>query len=450
MAKDASSSLNRRDLLRLASAGALAPFILPAQVRRSSRDRPPNLVLLFADDLGWGDVGFNGRKSWTTPNLDRLAAQGTLFTRWYTGMPLCAPSRACLLTGKYNIHNGVTNNSHDLPASEVTIAEVLKPLGYATALFGKWHRGRLPDGSFTHPLDQGFDQTFGFLDARHAWEHYPKFLYRGREKADVKGYTADLFSEEAAGYIRRHRNQPFFLYVPYIEPHFYIEAPEEDVAAYRGTFREKDASHPYNANYAAMIHRLDAGIGRVLKALDEAGLAGNTLVAFTSDNGATFEAGNQGVSNYHDSNHPFRGQKRSLEEGGIRMPAAVRWPGRVPAGRTFDQPVHMMDVFPTFVAAAGGTADPAWKVDGLNLLDIWQGKAGLPERTLFWQWKAEGHDMRAAMRGDFKLLDISGSKFLYNVREDPGERRTLAAEHPDMFKRLQAELEAWLATEVKR
>jgi arylsulfatase A-like enzyme len=435
---------SRRDLLRLLSMGALGSVAMPAEARR------PNVLLLFADDLGWGDVGFNGRRSWPTPNLDRLASQGTLFTRWYTGQPLCAPSRACILTGRYNLHNTVINNSIDLPASEVTVAEALKPLGYATAQIGKWHRGRLPDGSFTHPLDQGFDETFGFLDAKHAWEHYPKFLYRGREKEPTSGYTADMFSDEGIAFMRRNRNRPFFLYLAYIESHFLIEAPEEDVALFRGKFPEKDPSKPLNATYAAMIHRMDKGIGRVMKALDELGLAENTIVAFTSDNGATFEAGNQGTSNYHDSNRPFRGQKRSLEEGGIREPGVVRWPGRVPAGRKCEEPVHNIDILPTFLAAAGGAPDPAWKVDGSNLLEVWLGKAKVPERTLFWEWNAESHDMRAAMRGDFKLLEIGGTRFLYNVREDPGERRTLFAEYPEIFKRLQADWKAWKATEVKR
>lgn len=435
---------SRREVLRLLSAGAAGSLVLPAQPRQ------PNFLLIFADDLGWGDVGFNGRRTWPTPNLDRLSAQGTTFTRWYTGMPLCAPSRACLLTGKYNIHNGVTSNALDLPTSEVTIAEALKPLGYSSALVGKWHRGRLPDGSFTHPLDQGFDQTFGFLDAKHAWEHYPKFLYRGRQEEKTSGYTADMFSEEAIRFIERNRQQPFFLYLAYIESHFLIEAPEEDVALFRGKFKEKDPSRPLNATYAAMVYRMDKGIGRVLKALDELGLADNTIVVFTSDNGATFETGNQGTSNYHDSNFPFRGQKRSLEEGGIREPGIVRWPGKVPAGRTCDEPVHNIDVLPTLLAAAGATPDPAWKVDGANLLDAWQGRARVPERALFWEWNAEGHDMRAAMRGDLKLLEISGARFLYNVREDPGERRTLFAEHPEIFKQLQAEWKAWKATEVKR
>lgn len=434
---------NRRELLRLAGAGALGRLA-------GAAERRPNIVFLFADDMGWGDVGFNGRQSWSTPHLDRLAAQGTVFTRWYVGMPLCAPSRACLLTGKYNIHNGVTTNSDDLPAGEVTLAEALAPLGYTSVLFGKWHRGRLPDGSFTHPLEQGFAETFGYLEARHAWEHFPEFLYRGRDRVPVRGYSADLLAEEAVRFLRSPHQRPFFLYVPFIEPHFYIEAPEEDLALYRGKFPEKDPAKPYNAHYAAMIHRLDAAIGRILGALDETGLARDTLVIFTSDNGATFEAGNQGTSNFHDSNRPFRGQKRSLEEGGIRVPGVVRWPGQAPAGRRFEGPVHMIDVFPTLLAAAGGAPDPAWKVDGLNLLEVWRGKASLPERTLFWEWKAEGYDMRAAMRGDFKLLDISGARFLYNVREDPGERRTLAAEYPDLFQRLRKELEAWLATALRR
>ena len=402
--------------------------------------------MILADDMGWADAGFNGRKEWATPNLDRLAREGTVFDRWYTAMPLCAPSRACLLTGKYTIHNGVRTNTTDLPRSEVTIAQAVKPRDYTTALIGKWHRGVLPDGSFTHPLDRGFDSTFGYLDARHAWEHYPKTLWRGRESVPVTGYSADILSDEAVRFIRGHRTDPFFLYLAYIEPHFLIEAPEEEVALFRGKFREKDPNEPYNARYAAMIHRLDAGIGRVLNALDETGLTPGTLVVFSSDNGATFEAGNQGASNYHDSNRPFRGQKRSLEEGGLRMPSAVRWPGRVPAGRRSEEIIHMTDVMPTFVAAAGAMPDPAWKVDGVNMLDVWSGKAKAPDRTLFWEWQTEGGTMLAAMRGDYKLLDIGSNQFLYNVRQDIGERRTLQGEYPEIFKQLQGELKAWLAT----
>ncbi len=435
--------INRRSVL-----GALAGATLGAGAQGAAATKP-NIVMLYADDLGWGDVGFNGRKSWTTPNLDRLAAEGTVFRRWYTAMPLCAPSRACLLTGKYTIHNTVTSNAVDLPASEVTIAEALKSAGYATALVGKWHHGNRPGGGFTHPLEQGFDQTFGYLDARHAWEHYPKSLYRGRDQEPVTGYSPDILAAEASKFIRANRERPFFLYLPFIEPHFHIEAPEEDVALYRGKFKEKDPSKPLNATYAAMIHRMDTCIGRVLKTLDDAGLASNTLVVFTSDNGATFEAGNQGTANYHDSNGPFRGQKRSLEEGGIRMPAVVRWPNRVPAGRLSDEIVHMIDVMPTFAAAAGARVDPAWKVDGVNMLDVWMGRAPAPQRTLFWEWRTESWNMLAAMRGDCKLLELGSNRFFYDVRNDPQERRTVAAEYPEIYKQLQAELKSWLATEVK-
>jgi arylsulfatase A-like enzyme len=421
----------------------MAALAAPAQ-----QQRRPNFVMLYADDMGWSDVGFNGRKEWQTPHLDRLASQGTVFERWYTGMPLCAPSRACLLTGKYTIHHGVRTNNTDIPKSEVTIAEALKPLGYRSALIGKWHRGRLPDGSFTHPLDQGFDETFGYLDARHAWEHFPKKLWRGRQEEEVSGYSSDLLVDESIKFVRANQDNPFFLYVPFIEPHFYVEAPDEDLKLYRGKFGEKDPAKPYNAHYAAMIHRLDKSIGRLMKTLDELKLADNTIVVFSSDNGATFETGSQGAPVFHDSNRPHRGQKRSLEEGGIREPSLLRWPGRVAAGKRSREVMHMTDVLPTFLAAAGGAPDPAWKVDGVNMLDVWLGKSNGPERTLFWEFQTEGINMYAAMRGDFKLLEIGGNRFLYNVSTDPGERRTLAQQHPELFQQLRKELEVWLATAV--
>lgn len=409
----------------------------------------PNIILLYADDLGWGDVGFNGRKEWSTPNLDRLAREGTIFDRWYTAFPVCAPSRACLLTGRYSIHHGVYNNGVDIPKGEVTIAEALKAQGYSTALFGKWHRGNLPGGGFTHPLDQGFDETLGYLDARHAWEHFPKKFWRGRDEVDVKGYSCDIIADEAIRFMDRKKGGPFFLYLPFIEPHFNIEAPEENLKKFKGKFAEKDPAKPYNAHYAAMIERLDAAIGRIAKHVDSLGLRGKTCIVFSSDNGATFETGNQGASNFHDSNRPFRGQKRTLEEGGIRMPSFVHWPGTVPARQRSKEVVHMTDVFPTFLSIAHSKPDPAWKVDGLDLLNVWRGSQKMPERTVFWEWPDNPRQF-AAMRGNFKLLDIAGAKFLYDVDRDPGERRNLAPELPDVFKRLNADLEAWKKTAIPR
>ena len=435
--------------IRLFLITAIAAF--PATARADAPKRP-NIVFLLADDLGWGDVGFNGRKDWKTPNLDRLAKQGTVFRRWYSAAVVCAPSRAALMTGKYTIHNGVSANNADLPASEVTIADALKKQGYATALFGKWHHGRArPEmKGYRHPLDLGFSEFVGFTDAVDAWEHFPKELWQGRTKKPATGYAATIFADRAIDFMKRHEEKPFFLYVPFIEPHLRIEAPPEDVAEHAGKFAEKDPKKPLNSTYAAMITRLDKEVGRILKALDDLNLADETLVVFTSDHGATFEVGNQGTADFHDSNSPFRGQKRTLYEGGMRVPAVVRWPGKVPAGKSSEEIVHMTDVFPTLLAAAGEKPDAAWKIDGTNLLAVWKAEAKRPERTLFWEWRSEGYDQLAAMRGDMKLV-VTGTSppEFFDLGKDPAERRNVIAQHKALATRMRKELSAWLATETE-
>lgn len=405
-------------------------------------------MLILADDLGWSDVGFDGRTEWETPNLDRLAAEGTVFRRWYTAAVVCAPSRAALLTGRYGIHNGVATNQQDLPSHEVTLAEALRPRGYVTALMGKWHGTADPQGRYVHPLDQGFDEFFGFTDGRHAHQKFPEQLWHGREMRPVSGYADTLFTDRALEFVTRHRDRPFFLYLAYTAPHFAMEAPAEDVARYRGRFKEKDPSRPVNAIYAAMIARMDAEIGRLMAALERLQLVEQTLVLFTSDHGATFEGGNEGAAAYHDSNRPFRGQKRTLWEGGLRVPAAVRWPGRVPRATVSSQIVHMTDVFPTLLAAAAGAADPAWKLDGRNLLAVWRDQEDAPDRTLFWEWRAEGFHQVAAMRGNLKWIRTGeGPPELYDVEADPGERRSIIAEHRPRANQLAEEVRSWLATE---
>jgi arylsulfatase A-like enzyme len=412
----------------------------------------PNLIIILADDLGWGDVGFNGRTEWRTPHLDRLASQGTTFKRWYTAAVVCAPCRAALMTGMYGIHNGVSGNAADLPAKEVTLAQALKKHGYATALFGKWHHGHPRPGqkSYRHPLDLGFDEFMGFTNAVHAWEQFPKELWFGRQKKPVKGYANALFTEHAIDFVKRHKSKPFFLYLPYIATHFHIQAPPEDVAEHRGKFKEKDPKDPINATYAAMVTRLDREVGKLLKTLDDLKLADNTLIVFSSDHGATFEAGNKGASAYHDSNRPFRGQKRTLWEGGIRVAGVARWPGQVPAGKVSHDVMHMTDVFPTFLAATGAKPDPAWKVTGHNMLDVWRGQEKAPARTLFWEWRAEGYHQLAAMRGDLKLV-LTGTNppELFDVVNDPAERRNRAAEHKALVQELRKGLAAWLKTETE-
>ncbi len=415
--------------------------------------RPPNIVLIVADDLGYGDVSFNGRTEWTTPNIDMLAKRGRRLARCYTAAVVCAPSRAAFLTGKFTIHSGVCRNDEDLPSSEVTIAEALKRLGYRTALFGKWHAGK-PRAGWTrpvHPMDQGFDAFAGYSDAVQAWEKFPAYLASGRERVAVSGYIDDLITDRAVEYVGRDSGRPFFMYLAYVATHFAIAAPADEVALHKGRLAEADPTMPLDAAYAAMATRLDRNIGRLIATLDRQGLTQDTLIVFTSDQGATFEKGNQGTSAALDSNRPFRGQKRTLWEGGIRVPGLVCWPGTIPGGITGQEVVHLTDLMPTLVAAAGGRVDPAWHVDGINLLPVWTGRAQPPDRTLFWEWRSEGGSQLAALRGRMKLVVTGGGMpELYDVVNDPAERRDLSAQYPDLTGQLKTALSAWLKTEVPR
>jgi arylsulfatase A len=440
---------------RAISSGArvllIACLVLVAGTSALAGDkRKPNVILIVADDLGWGDVGFNGRKEWSTPNLDRLAKKGIKFNRWYTAAVVCAPSRAALMTGKYTIHNGVSGNTDDLPRSEVTLAAALGRLGYRTALFGKWHHGRPREGekTYIHPLDRGFDEFCGYTDAVHAWEKFPKKLWFGRDLKDIKGdaYADSLFTDHSIDFVKRNKDHPFFLYLAFVAPHLHIQAPEADVKPFLGKFKEKDDKNA-NAHYAAMIARLDKEVGRLLEMLDALGLTDDTIIIFTSDHGATFEVGNHGASAFHNSNRPFRGQKRTLWEGGIRVPALVCWPGKLPADKSSDDPVHMTDLFPTLLFAAGGKAD----VDGRNLLAVWRGEEMAPERTLFWEWRSEKHYQIAAMRGRIKFIipALNAPAEMYDVVNDPAETRNIIAEHAELARSLEKELRGWLATERK-
>jgi len=425
----------------------------PAVAHAGSDRRPPNIVLIVADDLGFSDVSFNGRTEWTTPNLDMLAKRGRILSRCYTAAVVCAPSRASFLTGKYTIHSGVCRNDEDLPFAEVTIAEGLKPLGYRTALFGKWHSGRPRAGwtHYVHPMDQGFDAFFGYADAGQAWEKFPAYLWNCRERVAVSGYIDDLITDRAVDFVGKNAGRPFFMYLAYVATHFAIAAPADELALHKRRIAEADPSMPLNAAYAAMATRLDRNIGRVIATLDRLDLTHETLVFFTSDQGATFERGNQGTSAALDSNRPFRGHKRTLWEGGIRIPGLVSWPGVVPGGTVGAEVVHLTDLMPTFMAAAGGRVDPAWHVDGINLLPVWTRQASAPDRTLFWEWRSEGGNQLAALRTRMKLVITGGGKpELYDVVNDPAERRDVSAQYPDLAAQLQTALGAWLKTDGRR
>ncbi len=260
--------------------------------------RTPNIVLIVADDLGWGDVGFNGRKEWSTPNLDRLAKEGRVL-----GTATQRPSFAlrvarAFLTGKATIHSGVRANNVDLPLEEVTIAEALKPLGYRTALFGKWHSGRPRTGQSeaVHPSDQGFDEFFGYRSAEHAWEKFPTKLWESRHEVSVNGYIDDLITDRGIDFVRKNSGGPLFLYLAYVATHFHVAAPADEIALHKGKFVEVDAEVPLKATYAAMVTRLDRNIGRLLQTIRQLDHSRETLIVFTSDHGATFESGNNGTS----------------------------------------------------------------------------------------------------------------------------------------------------------
>lgn len=423
------------------------------QFCRGDEPRRPNIVMILGDDLGFGDVGFHGRTEWATPRLDALAKQGRVLERCYTAAVVCAPSRAALMTGKSPVHSGVRKNDEDLPPEETTIAEALKPLGYHSGIFGKWHHGRPRGGrkTYVHPMDHGFDEFFGYTDAVVAWEKFPKKIWSGRTEIPISGYFDDLVTDKAVDFIGRSAGKPFFVYLPLIGSHFNVAAPAEEIALHQGQFTDQGDLAKIEATYAAMVTRLDRCVGRVVDALTSAGLIENTLIVFASDHGATFEKGNQGASAALDSNHPFRGQKRTLWEGGVRVPGLASWPGVIAPGVVGREIVSLTDMLPTFVAAAGGKVDPAWKLDGLNLLPVWRGQSPAPDRTLFWEWRSEGSNQIAALHDPFKLVITSGGKpELFDLARDPTERRDVSAQYPKQVQELRAGLMKWLDSETPR
>ena len=427
---------------------------LEAAPQDSSR---PNIVFIMADDLGYGDLGCFGQEKIQTPHLDALATQGMRCTSAYAGSTVCAPSRCVLMTGKHTGHAFIRGNgTMPLPAEEVTLAEVLKDRGYATAMFGKWGLGNPGDSG--EPTEQGFDEYFGYLHQGHAHNYYPEFLFRNGEKvmldnvvpnatksgagkASVKNtYSHDLFIDESIRFIDEHTEEPFFLYVPLTIPHANNEAGKEgmevpDLGAYSG----KDWPEAQKGT-AAMITRMDSGVGRILERLKKHGIAENTIVVFTSDNGPHREGGNK--PDFFDSNGPLQGIKRSLHDGGIRVPTIVSWPDRVPAGSSSDQPWMFADVLPTLAQAAGGQVPPG--VDGVSVLATWQGEEqDLSDRTLYWEFHERGFK-QAARKGKWKAVrqTSKGTPIqLYDLSSDIGERDDVSTKHPEIV----AEFETFFA-----
>jgi arylsulfatase A len=379
--------------------------------------RPPNLVYIMADDLGWADLGSYGQAHIETPRLDRMAEEGTRFTQYYAGSTVCAPSRATLMLGQHTGHAWIRGNGEfPLRPEDVTVAEVLKAAGYATGVVGKWGLG--VEDTAGRPDLQGFDFSYGILHHVYAHRQYAGHLWRNGERVAVPRdeFVNDLFTEEALGFIRRRKDGPFFLYLAYTSPHAELRVPEDSAAPYRGRFVETpfvneaaDADWPRanprqwsgyrsqpepRATYAGMVSRIDRDVGRVLDLLSELGLEEHTVVFFTSDNGPHQEGGHD--PHYFPSAEPLRGIKRDMYEGGIRVPMIVRAPGRVPAARTSDVVWAHWDVLPTLADLAGATAPPG--VDGVSVRGALEGgstPAGHP--PLYWEFHERGFEQAVRM-----------------------------------------------------
>jgi len=411
----------------------------------------PNILLILADDLGYGDVSFNGSPDIRTPHIDSIAKNGARCTSGYVSAPMCAPSRCGLLTGRYQQRFGYEANKDlpgiGLPLTETLISQRLKPAGYATGAIGKWHLGR--EAQF-HPLSRGFDEFFGFLPGATNYMPNPagkSILLRNREPAPHTEYLTHQFGSEAASFVERHRAEPWFLYLAFNAPHTPLEAPPDYLA------RAAHVPEGPRRTYAAMVMALDDNVGRLLAKLRETGQEERTLIVFLSDNGAQRTIGARA-----GNNDPFSGEKGGVREGGIRVPFAWQWPAAVPAGRVIEQPVSALDLLPTFLAAAGVTPQPDWKLDGVNLLAALQNGAAVPPRHLYWrmnQFLPNPPFCWAVLDGDWKLFhevvrDEAGRlvrdqsiERLVNLTSDVREETDLSADHSTRRKALLAEWERW-------
>lgn len=415
----------------------------------------PNIILIVADDLGYAELGSYGQKKIRTPHLDQLAKEGIRFTHFYAGNAVCATSRCVLMTGKHTGHCVVRDNREikpegqfPIPADEVTIAELLKKQGYATAAIGKWGLGG--PGSVGDPMKQGFDSFFGYNCQRHAHNHYPSYLWRNdqREEYTEKPFSHDLFEAEALAQIERHKDQPFFLYLPFIIPHLALQVPEDSLKEYVGQWEDPayeggkgylPHKHP-RAAYAAMVTRMDRTIGRIIEKLKALELDSNTLILFTSDNGPTHGNVGGADSEFFQSAAHFRGLKGSLYEGGIRVPLLARWPGKIPAGQTSDLACASYDLLPTLCELAGAKA-PA-DTDGISLVATLTGNGKQRAHDfLYWEFPGYGGQQAILLRGRYKAVRQQMNKGqraweLYDLQKDPSESHDLATTEPDIMREI--------------
>ena len=454
--------LNRRVFVRNTLLASL-PIVLPGSTRiaqgaqRKAADiKRPNIIFIMADDLGYGHLGCYGQTKIRTPNIDRMADEGTRFSQCYAGAPVCAPSRSVLMTGLHCGHTSVRANSGGVPIlpDDLTVAEVLSKQGYTTGIFGKWGLGDFNTPGI--PTKQGFDEFFGYLHQVHAHFYYPYFLWKNEEKYLLPGneggkrkqYTHDLIVREAMNFIREHKDNPFFLYIPFTIPHTELLVPEDSFKEYEGEFPEPN---PYTGDhyadqpaprtaFAAMVSRMDRDVGRIMRLLRELSIEEDTIVFFTSDNGGQGSGGPD--LEFFKGNGPLRGAKGDLYEGGIRVPMIARWPGIIPAGGVSDHVWAFDDVFPTLAELAGVQAPES--IDGVSALPsiLGQQLTGHPqEKREFHYWEHRGG--RAARMGDWKAILPRDNKplELYNLRNDISETTNVAADYPKIVSSMKSILE---------
>jgi arylsulfatase A-like enzyme len=440
---------------RAAALVAVALLVSSVDVSTTrQRSTPPNILLIQADDLGYGDLSAYGQSRFTTPSLDRMARQGIRFTQYYAGSTVCAPSRCALMTGLHTGHAWIRGNG-DIPLrdEDVTIAEVLKAAGYRTAVIGKWGLGT--PGTPGQPDRQGFDHAFGFLDHRHAHRQYTDHLWRNAERvsADLeRDYVNDLFTKETAAFIEREDSRPFFVYLNYTVPHAELRAPEDSVAQFRGQFPDmpfenatadakssgaapdvpslgyRSQATPLAA-FVAMITRMDRDIGRLLDLLQARGLERRTLVMFISDNGPHREGGSDPA--FFKSSGGLRGIKRDLYEGGIRVPMIAQWPGTIPSGRVSDHVWAHWDILPTLADVA--SAPIPRSVDGLPMTRALRGEPQPTHPFLYWEFHERGFQQAVRM-DNWKAVRLKpGTPLeLYDLALDPHETKDLAAARADV------------------
>ena len=426
----------------------LASLVLVAPIDAQRDADRPNVVLIMMDDLGYGDLGSYGAPDARTPNIDRLAREGVRLTDAYANGAVCTPTRAALMTGRYQQRYGLewvvtpTDTMAVLPITGTSLPALLEGNGYATALFGKWHLGFRRDHG---PLAHGFDTFFGFLEGAH--DYYVGGLYEDTTLVRPRGYLTDEITDRSVAFIERHRSGPFFLEVAYNAPHWPFQPPNRpprDTVERRGLALRQfpmDARPATRADYLLMLERADEGVGRILAALERAGLTRNTLVIFTNDNGGEWLS----------RNAPFFHRKGTLWEGGIRVPLIMRWPGRLPAGTSSAQVALTMDVTASILSATGTKPPPSYRPDGIDLLPVLRGSVAPIERTVFWRLPARGQpslapdsrQQRVVRAGDMKLLVEGASFFLFDLARDPGERDDLAAQRPDVVRSLWALIQEW-------